>query len=107
VLYAWNSSLALTAPRRALELRAAAEGAATDVVRECWEAVCGYEWMRSRLESLRTSFPALLGETVAAFAAETDHDNFKSAVARHQDRKAAAYQQARHEVWDVMYRLQK
>jgi hypothetical protein len=46
-------------------------------------------------------------EVVAALADETDYDNFKSAVAEHQGREGAAYERALHEVWDVMYGLQR
>jgi hypothetical protein len=40
-------------------------------------------------------------------AEETDYDNFKSEVARHQDKKGSAYEHSLHEVWSVMRRLQK
>jgi hypothetical protein len=39
-------------------------------------------------------------------AEETDYDNFKSAVARHQGQAGRAYEHALHEVWTVMYGLQ-
>jgi hypothetical protein len=85
--------------------------------------------VRAHLEALQARFPALLAgseilesrhsdyrfrifveksawvEVVAALAAETDYDNFKSAVAEHQGPEGAAYEQALHHVWDVMYRL--
>lgn len=38
---------------------------------------------------------------------DTDYDNFKSAVARHQGRAGAAYEHSLHEVWSVMNKLQK
>lgn len=40
-------------------------------------------------------------------AAETDYDNFKSAVADHQGSAGANYERALHDVWSVMARLQK
>ena len=44
---------------------------------------------------------------LSGLAEETDYDNFKSEVARHQGRGAAAYERSLHDVWSVMYRLQK
>jgi hypothetical protein len=38
---------------------------------------------------------------------ETDYDNFKSEVARYQGRAGAAYERSLHDVWSVMFRLQK
>ncbi len=86
--------------------------------------------LRSHLEALLQRFPDLLAEceivktagdyayrifvpkpiwceVLSQLAAETDYDNFKSAVADHQGSKGARYGQALHDVWDVMYRLQK
>jgi hypothetical protein len=45
--------------------------------------------------------------SIAGVAEETDYDNFKSEVARHQARAGAAYEHSLHEVWSVMNRLQK
>lgn len=44
---------------------------------------------------------------LSSLAEETDYDNFKSEVARHQGRAGAAYERSLHEVWSVMFRLQK
>ena len=87
--------------------------------------------LRSHLEALKHRFPDLLGQcdiqenagtdyafrlfvqksawmqVVAGLAQETDYDNFKSEVARHQGRAGAAYEHSLHEVWSVMNRLQK
>ena len=87
--------------------------------------------MRSHLEALKERFPDLLGQceirefagtdyayrlfvdkpvwsqVLAGLAEETDYDNFKSEVARHQGRAGAAYEHSLHEVWSVMNRLQK
>ena len=38
---------------------------------------------------------------------DLDYDNFKSEVGRFQGREGAAYEHSLHEVWAVMYRLQK
>jgi hypothetical protein len=46
-------------------------------------------------------------QVLAGLAEETDYDNFKSEVARHQGRAGAAYEHSLHEVWSVMNRLQK
>jgi hypothetical protein len=46
-------------------------------------------------------------QVLAGLAEETDYDNFKSEVARHQGRAGAAYEHSPHEVWSVMHRLQK
>ena len=86
--------------------------------------------VRGHLEALRDRFPDLLGgceihefagadyafrifvaksawsRALAGLAEETDYDNFKSEVARHQGRAGAAYEQALDEVWSVMNRLQ-
>ena len=87
--------------------------------------------MREHLEALKERFPSLLGrceirefagtdyayrlfvekavwsQVLAGLAEETDYDNFKSEVARHQGRAGAAYEHSLHEVWSVMNRLQK
>ena len=87
--------------------------------------------IRGHLEALKKRFPVLLGEceiqesantdyayrlfvpkpawtqVVAGLAEETDYDNFKSEVARHQGREGTAYGHSLHEVWSVMHRLQK
>ena len=44
---------------------------------------------------------------VAELSNELDYDNFKSEVARHQGSDGAAYEHSLHDVWSVMYRLQK
>jgi hypothetical protein len=83
------------------------------------------------LESLKQRFPELLGEceihelagtdyafrlfaqkcqwiqVLAGLAEETDYDNFKSEVARHQGKRGAAYEHSLHAVWSVMNKLQK
>src|SRR5262249_22963272 len=46
-------------------------------------------------------------QVVQGLAEETDYDNFKSEVKRHQGKDGAAYVQSLHEVWSVMNRLQK
>jgi hypothetical protein len=38
-------------------------------------------------------------QVLAGLAEETDYDNFKSEVARHQGRAGAAYEHSLHEVW--------
>ena len=43
----------------------------------------------------------------AEMAAETDYDNFKGEVADHVDVVGRAYESALHDVWGVMFRLQK
>jgi hypothetical protein len=87
--------------------------------------------VRGHLEALMQRFPDQLGqcdiqefagtdyafrlfvekrvwaEVLAGLADETDYDNFKSAVARHQGRAGASYERSLHEVWSVMYRQQK
>ena len=87
--------------------------------------------VREHLEALKARFPDLLGrceirefagtdyayrlfvaksvwsQVLAGLADETDYDNFKSEVARHQGRAGAAYEHSLHEVWSVMNRLQK
>ncbi len=86
---------------------------------------------RRHLESLKQRFPALLDgcdirefvgsdyafrffvgksawvEVLAKLAEETDYDNFKDAVARHQGHTGAEYRDALHAVWSVMFALQK
>jgi hypothetical protein len=86
--------------------------------------------VRSHLEALKSRLPDLLGaceikefagtdyayrvfvdkrvwrEVVAALADEIEYDNFKSEVAHHQGRAGAAYADALHDIWGVMYRLQ-
>jgi hypothetical protein len=87
--------------------------------------------VRGHLEALKMRFPDVLGQCdieefagtdyafrmfvaksvwsqiVSALAEETDYDNFKSEVARHQGRAGAAYERSLHDVWSVMHRLQK
>jgi len=46
-------------------------------------------------------------QVVAELTNELDYDNFKSKVAQHQGSDGAAYEHALHDVWSVMYRLQK
>jgi hypothetical protein len=46
-------------------------------------------------------------EVLAGLAEETDYDNFKSEVARHQGPAGAAYEHSLHAVWSVMHKLQK
>jgi hypothetical protein len=86
--------------------------------------------VRGHLEGLKKRFPDLLGQcailefagtdyayrifiqkrlwsqVLSGLADETDYDNFKSEVAR-QGRDAEAYERSLHDVWSVMYRLQK
>ncbi len=86
--------------------------------------------VRGHLEALKNQFPDLLGQcdirefagsdyafrifvdklvwsqVLSRLAEETDYDNFKSEVARHQGRAGAAYERSLHEVWSVMYKLQ-
>jgi hypothetical protein len=87
--------------------------------------------VRAHLESLKKRFGHLLGQcevqefagsdyafrifvakpvwsqVLAELAEETDYDNFKSEVARHQGKAGCAYEHCLHEVWSVMYKLQK
>jgi len=87
--------------------------------------------VRGHLEALKKRFPNLLGDSeiqessgtdyafrlfieksnwmlvVAELAEETDYDNFKSEVARHQGRAGAAYEHSLHNVWSVMHKLQE
>ena len=86
---------------------------------------------RGHIESLKKRFPDLLGRcdihdfigtdyafrifvdklvwsrVLSELAEETDYDNFKSEVGRHQGHDGAAYEHSLHEVWSVMHRLQK
>jgi hypothetical protein len=87
--------------------------------------------VRGHLKALKNRFPDLLGQceirefagtdyafrlfvdkpvwsqVLSGLAEETDYDNFKSAVARHQGRAGAAYEHSSHEVWSGMNKLQK
>ncbi len=87
--------------------------------------------VREHLEAIKKRFPELLSEceiqesagtdyayrlfvpksawmqVALGLAEETDYDNFKSEVARHQGRAGAAYEHSLHDVWSVMNRLQK
>ncbi|MFZ4629529.1 MAG: hypothetical protein ACOYNR_14475 [Blastocatellia bacterium] len=87
--------------------------------------------LRQHLEALQHRFPELLSsyeiqefqgtdyayriflpkrvwsEVLAGLGEETDYDNFKSAVACHQGAPGAAYEHALHDIWSVMYRLQR
>jgi len=87
--------------------------------------------VRTHLEALKKQFPDLLGQceiqefggtdyafrifvvksvwsqVLAGLSEETDYDNFKSEVARHQGKAGAAYEHSLHDVWSVMYKLQK
>jgi hypothetical protein len=87
--------------------------------------------LRSHLKAIKERFPDLLGEcevqesagtdyafrlivpksawvrVLAGLAEETDYDNFKSVVARHQGKPGAAYEHSLHDVWSVMHKLQK
>ena len=87
--------------------------------------------VRSHLEALQKRFPESLGErpievhvgtdyayrifvpkaawakVVSALTDEIDYGNFKSEVRRHGGKEGEAYEHALHDVWGVMYRLQK
>lgn len=87
--------------------------------------------LRPHLEALLKRFPDVLAECeiqtfagtdyafrvfvakpawsdmLAAMAEETDYDNFKSEVARHLGKNGMAYEKSLHDVWDVMYGLQR
>ena len=87
--------------------------------------------VRSHLLSLQEQFPDLLAnceirqypntdyafrlfvskaawsEVVKGLVQETDYDNFKSAVAQHLGGAGKDYQEALHDTWGVMYRLQQ
>jgi hypothetical protein len=86
---------------------------------------------RSHLNALKERFPDLLGDcevvesagtdyafrlfvrkavwvqVVARLAEETNYDNFKSEVHRHEGISGAAYEHSLHDVWSVMRRLQR
>jgi len=87
--------------------------------------------VRSHLEALRDRFADLISDNeikefvgtdyafrifvpktvwsqvVAELTSELDYDNFKSEVTRHQGSDGAAYEHSLHDVWSVMYGLQK
>ena len=87
--------------------------------------------VRGHLEALKSRFPAELGtceiaespdadylfrlfvgkpewvRVLAGLAEETDYDNFKSEVARHQGHNGRDYENALHDVWDIARRLQE
>jgi hypothetical protein len=87
--------------------------------------------VRGHLEALKQRVPDLLGQcdvqesagtdyayrlfvpksawaqVLAGLADETEYDNFKSEVARHEGQAGSAYERSLHEVWSVMHRLQK
>jgi hypothetical protein len=87
--------------------------------------------VRRHLDAIKDRFPAFLSECeVKEFAGtdyafrlfvdksvwsqvlvglntDMDYDNFKSEVARFQGADGRAYERSLHEVWSVMYRLQK
>src|SRR5580704_3867426 len=87
--------------------------------------------IRGHLKALKSRFPDLLGQceiqefagtdyafrlfvdkpvwsqVLSGLAEETDYDNFKSEVARHQRRAGTAYEHSLHEVWSVMNKLQR
>lgn len=87
--------------------------------------------VRQHLEALKERFPDLLGDceirdsagtdyayrlftskaswtqVLAGLSDETDYDNFKSAVARHQGAAGAEYTHSLHDVWSVMHDLQQ
>lgn len=58
--------------------------------------------------AFRLFVPKIVWEQILSeLAAEIDYDNFKSEVAQFQGRAGVAYERSLHEVWSVMYRLQK
>lgn len=87
--------------------------------------------LRRHLEALKDRFPDPLGgcdikeyvgtdyayrvfvdkavwsQVVASLTEDVDYDNFKSEVARFQGQAEKAYEHSLHEVWSVMYRMQK
>lgn len=87
--------------------------------------------VRAHLEALQQRLPNLVGgcdiredigsdyayrlfidkeswsQALVELNAELDYDNFKSEVARFQGSTGRRYEHALHDVWDVMYRLQK
>lgn len=86
--------------------------------------------VREHLEALKDRFPQQLGgteiqtstttdyayrlflpkaawmEVLSGLAQDTDYDNFKSAVAKHQGTAGVDYERALHDVWSVMNELQ-
>ena len=46
-------------------------------------------------------------QVITGLVEETDYDNFKSEVGRHQGSAGEAYEHSLHAVWREMYRLQK
>jgi hypothetical protein len=44
---------------------------------------------------------------LSSLGEETNYDNFKSEVARYQGRAGIAYEHSLHDVWSVMFKLQK
>jgi hypothetical protein len=87
--------------------------------------------LRAHLEALQKRFPTLIGgcdirefagsdyayrlfvekpiwsQVLVELNNELDYDNFKSEVARVQGRDNVGYENALHDVWEVMHRLQK
>lgn len=87
--------------------------------------------VRAHLEALKSQYLDLLGaceiqasshtdyayrlfvskadwaEVISRLASGTDYGNFKPEVRRHQGPSGAAYEHALHDVWSVMYALQK
>jgi len=86
---------------------------------------------RPHLASLKERFPDLIGgceirefvgtdyayrifvdkpvwsQVLVGLSDDLDYDNFKSEVARFQGQDGADYERGLHEVWSVMYRIQK
>ena len=46
-------------------------------------------------------------QVVVGLSEDTDYDNFKSEVTRFQGRDGTAYEHSLHDVWSVMYSIQK
>ena len=87
--------------------------------------------LKTHLEALRKRFPAQLGdvsivemlqtdyryrillkkstwtEILAALSDELDYGNFKAAADQHLGRPGREYVDSLHDVWEIMYRLQK
>lgn len=87
--------------------------------------------VRDHLDALKQRFPNLIGkceiqdsagtdyafrlfvlksawmQVLSGLAEETDYDNFKTEVAKHQGRAGAPYEASLHDVWSVMRQLQK
>jgi hypothetical protein len=87
--------------------------------------------LRGHLEALKARFSDLLGpcevqefagtdyafrifvaksvwsQVLAGLAEETNYDNFKAEVARHQGKAGGAYERSLHDVWSVMHKLQR